>query len=175
MESVSETLWRLLFQVVTRELLVDEGGESPLSSQNLLLSDVDSREEDLQVQLKAGPRHGALRMGPAPLEGSRFFTVKDLQSLGVRSDAASPSRASRAVSLEMVAMVSHRLPPQSVSCALRYSHDGSETLEDRMEFTATDGTNALPFVLKVKVTPLLLVLTSAVLTAGPSAGEPRQR
>lgn len=156
--------------MVTSELLVDEGGESPLSSQNLLLSDVDSREEALQVQLKAGPRHGALRMGPAPLEGSRFFTVKDLQSLNMRSDAASPSRASRAMSLEMVAMVS-----LSVSSALRYSHDGSETLEDRMEFTATDGTNALSFVLKVKVTSLLLVLTSAVLTAGPSAGEPRQR
>lgn len=88
--------------------MVDEGGESALSSQNLLLSDVDSREEALQVQLEAGPRHGALNIGPVPLERGRFFTVKDLKSLQMRSDAASPSRPGRpprSVCLEMVAVV----------------------------------------------------------------------
>lgn len=78
-----------MFQVVTSALIVDEGGESPLSSQNLLLSDVDSREEALQVHLKAGPRHGTLRIGPVPLEHGSFFTVKDLRNLKMRSDPAS--------------------------------------------------------------------------------------
>lgn len=137
--------------------MVDEGGESPLGPQNLLLSDVDSRAEALQVQLRAGPRHGALRMGPAPFEG--VFSVEDLRSLKMRSDAAS---ASRAVSLETVAMVSRQ-----VGSAFSYSHDGSETLEDLMEFTATDGSNSLPFVLRVTVTSLLLVLAAAVLTTAP--------
>lgn len=74
------------FQVVTNALIVDEGRESPLSSPNLLLSDVDSREEVLQVQLKTGPQHGALRIGPLPLEKGGIFTVKDLKSLKMRSD-----------------------------------------------------------------------------------------
>lgn len=78
-----------MFQVVTSALIVDEGGESPLSSQNLLLSDVDSREEGLQVYLKAGPRHGTLKIGHVPLEHGRFFTVKDLRNLKMRSDPAS--------------------------------------------------------------------------------------
>ncbi|TWW63720.1 FRAS1-related extracellular matrix protein 1 [Takifugu flavidus] len=106
-------------QVVTHALIVDEGRESPLSSQNLLLSDMDSREEVLQVQLKTGPQHGSLRIGPLPLENGGFFTVKDLKSL-----------------------------------KMRYSHDGSETLEDNIEFMATDGTNSITFILKVKVNPI---------------------
>lgn len=48
----------------------------------------------------------------------------------------------------------------TVSSAFRYSHDGSETLEDLIEFTATDGSNSVPFVLEVKVTSLFLVLTA---------------
>lgn len=70
--------------MVSSALLVDEGGESPLGPQNLLLSDVDSREDALQVQLRAGPRHGALRIGPVPLEPGQSFTVKDLKSLKLR-------------------------------------------------------------------------------------------
>lgn len=37
---------------------------------------------------------------------------------------------------------------------VRYKHDGSETLEDDIELTATDGTNSFSFVLPVKVTPV---------------------
>uniref|UniRef100_H3CI90 Fras1 related extracellular matrix 1a n=1 Tax=Tetraodon nigroviridis TaxID=99883 RepID=H3CI90_TETNG len=106
-------------QVVAGVLMVDEGGESPVGSQNLLLSDVDSREEALQVHLQAAPRHGALRIGNVPLEPGHFFTVKDLRSL-----------------------------------QMRYRHDGSETPEDLIEFTATDGSNSVPFVLEVKVNPI---------------------
>lgn len=82
----------VLFQVVAGVLMVDEGGESPVGSQNLLLSDVDSREEALQVHLQAAPRHGALRIGNVPLEPGHFFTVKDLRSLQMRSDAGFPFR-----------------------------------------------------------------------------------
>lgn len=37
-------------------------------------------------------------------------------------------------------------------CQIRYNHDGSETVEDHIEFTATDGSNSVHFVLQVKVT-----------------------
>lgn len=39
--------------------------------------------------------------------------------------------------------------------SFRYSHDGSETVEDNVEFTATDGTNSVSFVLQVKVILLI--------------------
>ncbi|XP_055369067.1 FRAS1-related extracellular matrix protein 1a isoform X2 [Betta splendens] len=37
---------------------------------------------------------------------------------------------------------------------VRYEHDGSETVEDSIELTATDGTNSAAFVLQVEVTPI---------------------
>ncbi|XP_030018419.1 FRAS1-related extracellular matrix protein 1a isoform X2 [Sphaeramia orbicularis] len=40
------------------------------------------------------------------------------------------------------------------SLKVRYRHDSSETVEDNIELTATDGTNSVNFVLQVKVTPI---------------------
>ncbi|KAA8582572.1 hypothetical protein FQN60_006243 [Etheostoma spectabile] len=88
-------------QVITNPLTVDEGGERWLGPEHLLLSDVDSMEEALQVVLQREPQHGALQLRGLP-----------------------------------------------------YNHDSSETVEDTVEFTATDGTNSGRFVLKVKVIPV---------------------
>ncbi|XP_078131977.1 FRAS1-related extracellular matrix protein 1a isoform X3 [Sander vitreus] len=106
-------------QVITNPLTVDEGGECWLGPEHLLLSDVDSMEEALQVVLQREPQHGALQLGGLPLNPGHSFTVQDLKSLKVR-----------------------------------YNHDSSETVEDTIEFTATDGTNSGSFVLKVKVIPI---------------------
>ncbi|XP_044197505.1 FRAS1-related extracellular matrix protein 1a [Thunnus albacares] len=106
-------------QVITNPLTVDEGGECWLSPEYLLLSDVDSMEQALQVELQREPQHGALQLGSSLLKPGQAFTVHDLKSLKVR-----------------------------------YNHDNSETVEDNIEFTATDGTNSVSFVLKVKVTPI---------------------
>lgn len=38
-----------------------------------------------------------------------------------------------------------------LSLSIRYNHDSSETIEDYIEFIATDGTNSVSFVLQVKV------------------------
>lgn len=38
----------------------------------------------------------------------------------------------------------------------RYSHDNSETLEDKIDFIATDGTNSVSFILNVKVISFIL-------------------
>ncbi|KAL6118931.1 frem1 [Pungitius sinensis] len=40
------------------------------------------------------------------------------------------------------------------SLKVRYNHDGSETVEDHIEFTATDGSNSVNFFLQVKVLPI---------------------
>lgn len=73
-----------LLQVVTSTLEVDEGGDSVLGPQHLLLSDLDSGDEALQVQLRAGPRHGALRMGPRPLQTGSSFSLEQLRGLELR-------------------------------------------------------------------------------------------
>uniref|UniRef100_UPI0037E8F5E3 FRAS1-related extracellular matrix protein 1a n=1 Tax=Semicossyphus pulcher TaxID=241346 RepID=UPI0037E8F5E3 len=106
-------------QVITNRLTVDEGGEGWIGPEHLLLSDVDSMEEVLQVELQREPQHGALQLGGLPLKPGQTFTVRDLRSLKVR-----------------------------------YAHDGSETLEDNIEFTATDGKNPVSFILHVQVMPI---------------------
>ncbi|KAK2852025.1 hypothetical protein Q5P01_008301 [Channa striata] len=106
-------------QVITNPPTVDEGGHFLLTPEHLLLSDIDSMEEVLQVRLHRQPQHGALQLGGLPLKTGHTFTVQDLRSLNVR-----------------------------------YSHDSSETVEDNIEFTATDGTNSVSFILKVKVLPV---------------------
>ncbi|XP_071782184.2 FRAS1-related extracellular matrix protein 1a [Centroberyx gerrardi] len=106
-------------EVITNHLTVDEGAECWLGPDHLLLSDVDSMEGALQVELRREPQHGALQVGGLPLKAGQAFTVRDLKSLKVR-----------------------------------YNHDSSETMEDNIEFTATDGTNSVNFVLQVKVMPV---------------------
>ncbi|KAF3697512.1 FRAS1-related extracellular matrix protein 1 [Channa argus] len=106
-------------QVITNPLTVDEGGHCWLSPEHLLLSDIDSMEEVLQVELWRQPKHGALQLGGRPLKPGQTFTVQDMKSLKVR-----------------------------------YNHDSSETVEDNIEFTATDGRNSVSFILRVKVIPV---------------------
>lgn len=75
-----------VFQVVTHPLSVEEGGETQLGPQNLLLSDVDSMEEALQVRLQREPQHGSLHLGHLQLQPGHAFTVQDLKILKVRSE-----------------------------------------------------------------------------------------
>ncbi|KAM4537427.1 FRAS1-related extracellular matrix protein 1a isoform 1-T1 [Odontesthes bonariensis] len=71
-------------QVITNPLTVDEGGESWLGPEHMLLSDVDSAEEALQVVLEREPEHGALQLGGLPLTPGQTFTLQDLRGLKVR-------------------------------------------------------------------------------------------
>uniref|UniRef100_A0A665UUC3 FRAS1-related extracellular matrix protein 1 n=1 Tax=Echeneis naucrates TaxID=173247 RepID=A0A665UUC3_ECHNA len=106
-------------KAVTNALTVDEGSEARIGPEHLLLLDVDSLENVLQVELQGGPQHGALQLNGTLLTPGQAFTVRDLKSFKVS-----------------------------------YSHDSSETVEDSIEFTATDGTNSAAFVLHVKVNPI---------------------
>uniref|UniRef100_A0A3P9HTD0 FRAS1-related extracellular matrix protein 1 n=1 Tax=Oryzias latipes TaxID=8090 RepID=A0A3P9HTD0_ORYLA len=106
-------------QVITGLLTVDEGGRRRLGPEHLLLSDVDSAEERLQVQLQGEPGHGVLQLNNRPLMSNQTFTLQELKSFQVS-----------------------------------YTHDGSETTEDTIPFTASDGTNSVTFTLQVKVTPI---------------------
>ncbi|XP_028263008.1 FRAS1-related extracellular matrix protein 1a [Parambassis ranga] len=106
-------------QVITNSLTVDEGGECWLSPEHVLLSDVDSVEEALHIELQTEPQHGALQLDGLPLKPGQAFSLHDMNS--------------------------HKV---------RYNHDSSETTEDSIEFTATDGINSASFILQVKVMPV---------------------
>uniref|UniRef100_A0A8C5DE64 FRAS1-related extracellular matrix protein 1-like n=1 Tax=Gouania willdenowi TaxID=441366 RepID=A0A8C5DE64_GOUWI len=106
-------------QVVFQPLSVDEGGATWIDWDHLLLSDVDSVEHALRVELRGEPRHGAVWLGGLTLKVGQTFTVQDL-----------------------------RVPN------IRYIHDGSETTDDSIELSTNDGTNAVHFILPVKVFPV---------------------
>lgn len=74
----------VLIQVVSKSLVVDEGGETGLSLDNMLISDLDSPEELLQVQLRGEPHHGALWMDDLQLKSGHVLTLRDLSSGKVR-------------------------------------------------------------------------------------------
>lgn len=63
---------------------MDEGGESCLSLENMLITDLDSTEEVIQVQLHREPNHGALWLGDLQLKPGHVLTLQDLRSLKVR-------------------------------------------------------------------------------------------
>lgn len=106
-------------QVMTAALTVEEGGGGELGPEHLLLSDVDSLEESLQMELQKKPQHGSLLLDGLPLEPGQTIRMPDLKDSKVR-----------------------------------YNHDNTETTEDTIEFTATDGANSVHFNLQVKVLPV---------------------
>lgn len=75
-----------MFQVRTNPLTVDEGGQCSVGLEHVLLMDVDTMEEVLQVQLQKEPQHGVLQIADQPIKPGQGFSVQDLKSLKVRSD-----------------------------------------------------------------------------------------
>ncbi|XP_061665126.1 FRAS1-related extracellular matrix protein 1a [Syngnathoides biaculeatus] len=71
-------------QVITNPVMVDEGGECRLGPEHLLLSDVDSVEEALHLELLREPQHGALQLNNFPLKPGQTFSLHDLTSHIVR-------------------------------------------------------------------------------------------
>ncbi|XP_077444873.1 FRAS1-related extracellular matrix protein 1a isoform X2 [Stigmatopora argus] len=71
-------------QVITNSLTVDEGGERQLGPEHLLLSDVDTVEEALKLELLEGPKHGMLQLNSFPLKPDQSCTLHDITSRKVR-------------------------------------------------------------------------------------------
>lgn len=64
---------------------MDEGGENYLGLENVLISDLDSPEEVLQVQLHREPHHGTLWLYDLKLKAGHVLTLQDLRGRNVRS------------------------------------------------------------------------------------------
>ncbi|XP_076144575.1 FRAS1-related extracellular matrix protein 1a isoform X3 [Alosa pseudoharengus] len=71
-------------QVLTNSLRVEEGGECWVSEDHLSVSDPDSSEERLRVQVKRPAQHGAIQLNGAPVRTGQAFTLLDLKRLKVR-------------------------------------------------------------------------------------------
>ncbi|XP_059394648.1 FRAS1-related extracellular matrix protein 1a [Carassius carassius] len=71
-------------EVRVEPLTVDEGGESWVSEDHMRLSDQDSLQDSLLVELKTGPQHGSIYLDSTAMSPGQTFTVRDLKSLKVR-------------------------------------------------------------------------------------------
>ncbi|XP_055084970.1 FRAS1-related extracellular matrix protein 1a isoform X2 [Periophthalmus magnuspinnatus] len=71
-------------QVVTATLSVDEGGESWLGPEHVMLSDIDSKIEALTLKLQKDPQHGFLQLSGTPLKPGQSFSLQDLKNIKIR-------------------------------------------------------------------------------------------
>ncbi|XP_053105510.1 FRAS1-related extracellular matrix protein 1-like isoform X2 [Hemicordylus capensis] len=106
-------------EIFTNHLKTKEGISSFITGEHLIVTDLDTKNSDIRIQLKKSPSHGHIELhGLLMLEGEKF-TLEDLHSYNVR-----------------------------------YQHDSSETLEDRVTFSATDGLNTADGMLRVQIIPV---------------------
>ncbi|CAM4716016.1 unnamed protein product [Lepidochelys kempii] len=122
-------------EIFTNHLTTEEGASFFISGENLMVSDLDTRDDDLRIQLKKCPQYGHIELHGLIQEGD-MFTLEDLQSYKVR-----------------------------------YQHDDSETLEDIVIFSATDGFNTADGVLRVQRGEIGHSPCVAILTLIVSYGE----
>uniref|UniRef100_A0A4W3JEP0 FRAS1-related extracellular matrix protein 1 n=1 Tax=Callorhinchus milii TaxID=7868 RepID=A0A4W3JEP0_CALMI len=101
-------------EIYTNLLRVEEGATSQITAHHLLVTDIDTKEENIRVLLQRKPVNGEVEVdGVIMIEGD-MFTLKDLKKTKVS-----------------------------------YRHDDSETLQDKIIFSATDGFNSAECVLEV--------------------------
>ncbi|XP_018409339.1 PREDICTED: FRAS1-related extracellular matrix protein 1-like [Nanorana parkeri] len=103
-------------KIFTSPVRTEEGASCLISGENIVLSDVDTKEENLRIILKSRPLHGNLELRGVILPEGSSFNLQDLRALNVR-----------------------------------YQHDDSESHEDAIVFTVTDGNNAADGVLGVQI------------------------
>ncbi|XP_056318384.1 FRAS1-related extracellular matrix protein 1a [Danio aesculapii] len=71
-------------EVRVKLLAVDEGGEIWVTEEHMHLSDPDSLQDSINVELKTGPQHGSVYLDGRLMSPGQTFTVRDLKSLKVR-------------------------------------------------------------------------------------------
>ncbi|XP_051843280.1 FRAS1-related extracellular matrix protein 1 [Antechinus flavipes] len=71
-------------KVFTNSLQVDEGGQSIITTEHILISDMDTKQDKLRLSLKRLPLHGRLELDGFSLNQADEFSWQDLQALKVR-------------------------------------------------------------------------------------------
>ncbi|CAJ0938503.1 unnamed protein product [Ranitomeya imitator] len=106
-------------KISTHPVRTEEGASCLITGESLIISDEDTKSENLKIRLKSGPRHGNLELHGVPITEGSTFSLEELRTYKVR-----------------------------------YQHDDSESLEDAVIFTVTDGENMADGELKVQISPV---------------------
>ncbi|KAM4022473.1 FRAS1-related extracellular matrix protein 1-like isoform 1-T2 [Anomaloglossus baeobatrachus] len=106
-------------KISTHPVRTEEGASCLITAESLVISDEDTKVENLRIGLKSGPRHGNVELHGVPITEGSTFSLEELRSYKVR-----------------------------------YQHDDSESLEDAIIFTVTDGKNIADAELKVQISPV---------------------
>lgn len=72
------------FQVLTNPLRVAEGGHCVISTEHVLVSDVDTTLDSIYLSLQILPQHGRVELNGFPLSTGCTFSWGDLHALKVR-------------------------------------------------------------------------------------------
>ncbi|XP_028850587.1 FRAS1-related extracellular matrix protein 1 isoform X2 [Denticeps clupeoides] len=71
-------------EVFTNPLTVDEGADCWVSVDHLHVTDIDSSQENIRIEMKKRPQHGDILVDGTPMRPGQSFTVLDLNRLKVR-------------------------------------------------------------------------------------------
>ncbi|XP_015200443.2 FRAS1-related extracellular matrix protein 1a isoform X2 [Lepisosteus oculatus] len=71
-------------EVFAKQLTVEEGGQCQITANHLLITDQDSTENRLKVEIKRAPQHGLIELDGFPMKEGQTFTMQDLRSQKVR-------------------------------------------------------------------------------------------
>ncbi|XP_070598646.1 FRAS1-related extracellular matrix protein 1 isoform X1 [Erythrolamprus reginae] len=71
-------------EVLTHSLKVEEGGQSTITKDNILISDVDTKLENIQIHILKLPLHGRVELDETPMNPRDWLTCEDLQRSKVR-------------------------------------------------------------------------------------------
>ncbi|KAM3843674.1 FRAS1-related extracellular matrix protein 1 [Vipera latastei] len=71
-------------EVLTHSLKVEEGGQSTITKGHILISDVDTKLENIRIHLLKLPLHGTVELDENPMNQRDWLTCEDLQMSKVR-------------------------------------------------------------------------------------------
>uniref|UniRef100_A0A8B9KAF0 Fras1 related extracellular matrix 1a n=1 Tax=Astyanax mexicanus TaxID=7994 RepID=A0A8B9KAF0_ASTMX len=138
-------------EVHINQLTVDEGGECWVSVDHLQLTDMDSLEDSLRVEIKRRPQHGEVYLDGAPLSQGQTFTVWDLKNLKVRyhhDSSESDQDSIECIATDGVNSVEFVLPIKvteftKLPCFLQGEEIGLLPRHDTITFVISDGQSDL--------------------------------
>ncbi|KAM8930128.1 FRAS1-related extracellular matrix protein 1-like [Pelodytes ibericus] len=71
-------------EIITKRIRTEEGASCFITGENLFITDVDTRREDLRITLKTRPHHGQVEVGGVAISEGSVFMLEDLHSFKVR-------------------------------------------------------------------------------------------
>ncbi|XP_060686405.1 FRAS1-related extracellular matrix protein 1b isoform X1 [Hemiscyllium ocellatum] len=71
-------------EIFTNEIKAEEGSSCMITADNLMVTDKDTIDEDIRIQLKQKPQHGDIELQGNIMQEGDMFTLDDLKSFQVR-------------------------------------------------------------------------------------------